>query len=107
MDVDQSNGDEENKEGNYKNLEEKKETDVETNKDDIVYSKFELMKKIGRIGLKVTKLEIDFQYGNFKVNDIEGLDIEAIDQFSSIRANTAVFAGKYYFEVKLMTPGLM
>lgn len=33
--------------------------------------------------------------------------MEALSQFASIRANTAVFSGKYYYEVKLLTGGLM
>jgi Kip1 ubiquitination-promoting complex protein 1 len=35
------------------------------------------------------------------------LDIESITPFSSIRANTAVFSGRYYYEARLMTSGLV
>lgn len=35
------------------------------------------------------------------------LDIESTSNFSSIRANTAVFSGKYYYEIKLLSSGLM
>lgn len=33
--------------------------------------------------------------------------MEAISPFVSVRANTAVFKGKYYYEVKLMSSGIM
>jgi hypothetical protein len=29
----------------------------------------------------------------------DGLDVEAVGSFASIRANTAVFSGRYYYEV--------
>lgn len=38
---------------------------------------------------------------------MDDLDIEATSRWSSVRANTAVFAGKYYFEVTLKSSGLM
>lgn len=52
---------------------------------------------------------MDFQNvcGDFKEFGYDGCDIESKSSFASIRANTAVFAGKYYYEVRLMTSGLM
>lgn len=35
------------------------------------------------------------------------MEVEATSAFASIKANTAVFSGKYYYEVKLLTSGLM
>jgi len=35
------------------------------------------------------------------------LDVEAVSGFASIRANTGVFAGRYYYEVNLKSAGLM
>jgi len=36
-----------------------------------------------------------------------GLDVEALSQYASVRANVAVFSGKYYYEVRLLTSGIM
>ena len=33
--------------------------------------------------------------------------MEAVSNFASIRANTAVFSGRYYYELQLRTDGLM
>ena len=33
--------------------------------------------------------------------------IEGVTKFSSIRANTAVFSGRYYYEVRILTAGIM
>ena len=68
---------------------------------------FDKCKEVGRIGPPETKLDMDSAAGQFKVYERDSLDIEAISQFSSIRANTAVFSGRYYYEVKLLTAGLM
>lgn len=35
------------------------------------------------------------------------LEIEAISKWTSIRANTAVFANMYYYECQIMTSGVM
>lgn len=45
--------------------------------------------------------------GNIKQFDQIGNDVEAVSQFTSLRANVAVFSGKYYYEVSLLTSGLM
>lgn len=68
---------------------------------------FEKCKSVGRIGPLVTKLDFEQDGANFKKYDPHGLDIEALGNFSSVRANTAVFTGRYYYEVKLLTSGLM
>ena len=35
------------------------------------------------------------------------LDVEANSNWVSIRANTAVFADRFYYEVQILTPGIM
>lgn len=67
----------------------------------------ERCKEVGRIGPSKTKLDMESVFGSFKEYGSEGLEVEAINSFSSIRANTAVFSGKFYYEVKLSTSGLM
>jgi hypothetical protein len=52
-------------------------------------------------------LDQDSASGSVKIFDQVSLDVESVSSFSSIRANVAVFKGKYYYEVRLMTPGLM
>jgi Kip1 ubiquitination-promoting complex protein 1 len=37
----------------------------------------------------------------------DDLDVEAISKFSSVRANTGVFSGRFYYEILLKTSGLM
>lgn len=49
---------------------------------------------------------MDSKHGNIKQGERDALDIESMSQFSSIKANTAVFSGRYYYEVRLMTSGL-
>jgi len=50
-------------------------------------------------------MDMDTAYGDIKsrMNQVTGdkddLDLEAIDNFCSIRGNTAVFKGCYYYEV--------
>ena len=64
-------------------------------------------KKVGRIGPKDTKLDPKSAYGDVIFSGRDELDVEAISSYCSIRANTAVFSGRYYFEVLLKTNGLM
>lgn len=64
-------------------------------------------KKVGRIGPKDTILDQKNSYGELIFAAKDGLDVEAIDKFTSIRANTAVFSGRFYYEVLLLTNGLM
>ena len=91
---------------------------------------FERSKKIGRIGPPKTELDRDSAKGDYVIlidglsSDVKNLnfqeakelagdqDILALDVFSksgfvSIRANTAVYKEAYYYEVTLMTDGLM
>lgn len=35
------------------------------------------------------------------------LDVEAVSSWVSIRANTAVFENKFYYECQIMTAGIM
>lgn len=66
-------------------------------------------KEVGRLGPRFSKLDPNTASGTVKIRDENSTccDLEAIGQFCSIRANTAVFKNRYYFEVKLMTSGLM
>jgi hypothetical protein len=68
---------------------------------------FDKCKEVGRIGPLETLLDFKSAFGSFKKYDDEGFDIESTSNFSSIRTNTAVFSGKYYYEVKLLSSGLM
>ena len=45
------------------------------------------------------KLDTASAYGNMIFAGKDGLDVEAMDSFCSIRANTAVFSGRYYYEI--------
>ena len=56
-------------------------------------------KQAGRIGPKQVKLDTKSAYGDVIFSRTNNLDIEATSRFVSIRANTGVFAGKYYYEV--------
>jgi hypothetical protein len=56
-------------------------------------------KTIGRIGPKESKLDVKSAYGDVIFSGRENLDVEAISSFGSIRANTGVFSGRYYYEV--------
>jgi len=78
-------------------------------------------KKIGRIGPLKTELDIESVYGRllfagqdynalitdpFEQIDKLMLDVEATSSFVSVRANTAVFKGCYYYEITLLCDGL-
>lgn len=68
----------------------------------------ERSKKVGRIGPVVTKLDPKSGYGTIHCHDKKDcLDVEATSGFASIRANTGVFKGRYFYEVVLRTNGLM
>jgi hypothetical protein len=64
-------------------------------------------KKIGRIGPRISCLDQRSSYGEIIFSDKENLDVEAISSFCSVRANTGVFSGRFYYEVQLKTNGLM
>ena len=70
-------------------------------------SYFEKCKKVGRIGPKITKLDKKSAYGDLLLFGRDDVDVEGISKFCSIRANTGVFAGRYYYEVLLKSSGLM
>jgi len=54
-----------------------------------------------------SKLDFESSFGNFKIFGEEECEVESLSHFASVRANTAVFAGKFYYEVRLLTSGLM
>ena len=76
--------------------------------------------KTGRIGPPKTELDLESAYGKVLRSgsdyysssqsfDILGeltLDVEARSSFVSIRANTAIFKGRFYYEVTLLCDGL-
>jgi Kip1 ubiquitination-promoting complex protein 1 len=62
---------------------------------------------VGRIGAKQACLDLTSKFGEVLQSSRDDLDIEAISQFVSIRANVGVFSGCYYYEVMLKTMGLM
>ena len=78
-------------------------------------------KKVGRLGPIKTELDRTSLHGEAifgrernleDVPSMDGqksldLDIEAKSNFISIRANTAVFKDCFYYEVTLLTDGLM
>jgi Kip1 ubiquitination-promoting complex protein 1 len=66
-------------------------------------------KEVGRVGPKITKLEPSTAMGTVKIFDESSTscDVEGVSKFCSIRANTAVFKGKYYYEARILTSGLM
>lgn len=80
--------------------------DAEEAKDEEV-SYFARCKKIGRIGPKEVKLHKKSAYGEALYYGRDELELEAISSFYSVRANTGVFSGRYYYEVQLKTNGLM
>lgn len=72
-------------------------------------------KQVGRLGPTKTELDRSSMHGealfgrerNMDFGPALDLDIEAQSNFVSIRANTAVFKDCFYYEVTLMTDGLM
>lgn len=53
------------------------------------------------------KLDTKSACGGVIFSNRDHLDVEATSNFVSIRANTGVFSGRYYYEVQLKTNGLM
>jgi hypothetical protein len=82
------------------------EEKVKENEDNYI-SYIDRCKKIGRLGPKEVKLDTKSANGDVIFAGRDGLDVEAVGNFASIRANTAVFSGRYYYEVQLKTDGLM
>jgi hypothetical protein len=64
-------------------------------------------KKIGRVGPVKVMLDKKTAFGAVHFKTKENLDVECSASFASIRANTGVFSGRYYYEVLLKTNGLM
>ena len=88
-------------------------------------SYFDRCKEVGRVGPPKTELDMNSVYGEFEtleervlknasplgkalVGDRQlVLDVTAKSNFASIRANTAVTKECYYYEVTLLSDGLM
>ena len=70
-------------------------------------SYFERCKSAGRVGPVETKLDKKSAYGDIFFSSRDDLDVEAMSSFSSVRATTGVFAGRFYFEVMLKSSGFM
>ena len=64
-------------------------------------------KKVGRVGAKQACLDFASKFGEVLQSSRDELDIEALSEFVSIRANVGVFLGCYYYEVMLKTNGLI
>ena len=59
----------------------------------------------GRLGPKIVTIEKRYCYGQYLVNK-ELLELSSLSNFSSFRANVCLFAGKWMYEVTLLTDGL-
>lgn len=82
-----------------KNVEESKGLNEYGEQEKVYVSYVERCKLVGRIGPKETKLDPKTAYGDVIFSGRENLDVEAISSFASIRANTGVFSGRYFYEV--------
>lgn len=60
----------------------------------------------GRIGPKLVTFDTSAHYGYFFVSH-DRLDLNAQKNFSTIRANTSVYKGKWIYELQLGTRGVM
>ncbi|XP_068976365.1 E3 ubiquitin-protein ligase RNF123-like [Bombus flavifrons] len=63
-------------------------------------------KRIGRIGPNVVRFDITSRLGLFSISP-DKLTLNGRSNFSTMRANTAVYQGKWMYEVQLGTKGLM
>ncbi|CAL7948841.1 unnamed protein product [Xylocopa violacea] len=62
--------------------------------------------RVGRIGPNIVRFDISARLGLFSISP-DRLTINSGSNFSTIRANTAVFQGKWMYEVQLRSKGLM
>jgi hypothetical protein len=60
-------------------------------------------KTVGRLGPPSTKLDLASAFGSLKLVDQQGLRVVCQSSSGCIRANTAVFKNRYYFEVHLLS----
>lgn len=67
----------------------------------------EKSKSVGRVGPPITHMDFESTNGRFKKEHPTSLEFEASSQFASVRANTGIFKGVFYYEVLLKTDGLM
>ena len=51
------------------------------------------------MGPKIAKIDSKTAYGSIHFANKENLDLEAISDFVSAKANVGVFSGRYYYEV--------
>ncbi|CAD1477141.1 unnamed protein product, partial [Heterotrigona itama] len=62
--------------------------------------------RIGRIGQNIVKFDVTSRTGYFSIS-FDKLSINSRSNFSTIRANTAVYQGKWMYEIQLGSKGLM
>ena len=60
----------------------------------------------GRLGPKLVRFEISNPLGQYYLSP-DRLSVNSQGNFSTIRANTAVFKGKWIYELQLGTKGIM
>lgn len=88
----------------------KEESKEEETKAPIIQSRvpfLEKCRKIGKLGPLICMPNLQDAFGNIVHKDDEELDVQCKSPFGSIRANTCVFSGAWYYEIKLITSGLM
>jgi hypothetical protein len=85
------------------------ESKTDKNESKLIHRYVQRCKHVGRLGPPITKLDLTTMNGTIKIYDQAGscLDVECLSSGGSVRANTAIFSGRYYYEVKLLTQGLM
>ncbi|XP_016914333.1 E3 ubiquitin-protein ligase RNF123 [Apis cerana] len=62
--------------------------------------------RIGRIGPDIVRFDVSSRLGLFSISP-DRLTVNARSNFSTMRANTAVYQGKWLYEIQLGTKGLM
>lgn len=62
--------------------------------------------RLGRLGPNVVKFDVTSRLGLFSISPAR-LSINARSDFSTMKGNTAVFKGKWMYEVQLASKGLM
>ena len=67
----------------------------------------EKCKKVGKLGPLICKPNWNDKFGDWKNQKDNFLEIHCDSRFGSIRANTCVFSGAWFYEVRLLTSGLM
>jgi len=84
------------------------EESKEEEKQNLPYVRYlDRCKKVGRIGPAKVMMDKRSAYGQIHFKNRNNLEVECTSSFASVRANTGVFSGRYYYEVFLKTSGLM